>query len=131
MKYKMGEKDEKCLSEPRYFLGSGNVVLDGGKLLVHGGSNEFLNPYGNDYYRYLMSKYDHNIHPEKWYPEKGYASTELISANSDASITSAFSNQTKVYQHCNIQINSTNGDWNLHTFLQKREKRALCVDTMD
>ena len=95
------------LSEPRYFLGSGNVVLDGGKLLVHGGSNEFLNPYGNDYYRYLMSKYDHNVHPEKWYPEKGYASTELISANSDASITSAFSNQTKVYQHCNIQINST------------------------
>ena len=98
------------LAEPRYFSGSGNVVLDGGKLLVHGGSNIFLNPFPRVFYgQFYLSNWilPRNILPEKWYPEEGYASTELVATNSDASFTSAFSNQTMVYQHCNIQINST------------------------
>ena len=95
------------LAEPRYFLGSGNVVLDGEKLLVHGGSNIFLNPLPMVFYRRHFRLYYPRIVTEKWYPEEGYASTELVSANSDSSISSAFSNQTTVYQHCNIQVNST------------------------
>ena len=99
------------LAEPRYFMGSGNVVLDGGKLLVHGGSNIFLNPWPRFYRRYYMMpiKWE-RPDPEKWYlklPEEGYASTELVATNSDTSFTSAFSNQTMLYQHCNIQVNST------------------------
>ena len=92
------------LAEPRYYSGSGNVVLDGGKLLVHGGSNTFLNPWPMLFYGHFYLK---RALPEKLYPEEGYASTELVSSNSDASFSSAFSNQTMVYQHCNIQINST------------------------